>query len=270
VPEAFPPQKERGGKMIICLAGAENKINAKILAEENVENILVSFHTLKKNNLGVKDVVKVCGIKPRIIDSGAYSAKTSGAFISRYEYCEFLKRNCRLAEHYINLDVIYNAEETLKNQKRMEEEGFYPLPVFHCYSDFNYLRYYSKRYDLVCLGGIANLQSNVSLDWFEKCFRILKKDKTKAHACGIGSPTILRKFDWFSCDTLDWLCKNGQIFIPDNNTLKRIRFSDKGALALRRPVIEALGIDYKKLSDDKEKSRLNVRSFRWFEQRLRE
>jgi hypothetical protein len=255
--------------MKICFAGIENKINCKILAEENVPNVLGSFNILKKNNLEVRDVVKAFGKRPEIIiiDSSAYSVATSGAFVSRYEYSEFLKRNYRWYDHCINLDVIYNAEESLKNQKFLEEEGLHPLPVFHFGSDFKYLRYYSKRYDLVCLGGIATLQSNVSLGWFEKCFRILRKDKTKAHACGIGSPTILKKFDWFSCDTLDWLCRNGQIFVPDGNMLKRIRFSS-GPVALYKPIIQGLRIDYKKLDDDKEKSRLNVRSFLWFEQQL--
>lgn len=255
--------------MKIYFAGAENKINCRILSEENVPNILLSFHTLKKNNLEVKDVVKVFKNKPNIfLDSGAYSVATSGAIVSRYEYCEFVKRNEKWFEFYANLDVIYDAEQTLKNMKRIEEEGLHPIPVFHFGSDFKHLEYYSKRYDLVCLGGIASLQSNISLEWFEKCFRILKEDKTKTHAFGIGSPTILKKFDWFSCDTLDWLCKNGQIFVPDGNTLKRIRYGDSGKVALCRPVIEALGIDYKKLADDKEKSRLNVRSFHWFEQQL--
>lgn len=257
--------------MKICFAGAENKINCKILAEENVPNILGSFHNLKKNNLEVRDVLKVFKNKPNIIiDSGAYSVATSGAIVSRCECCEYFKKNYRHYDYCINFDVIGNAEETLKNQKRMEEEGLNPLPVFHFYKEgkFKYLEYYSKRYDLVCLGGIASLQSNVSLEWFEKCFRILKKDKTKAHALGIGSPVILKKFDWFSSDTLNWLCKNGQIFIPVGNTLKRIRLREKGVVALHRPIIEDLGIDYKKLDDDKEKSRLNIRSFLWFEQQL--
>jgi hypothetical protein len=127
------------------------------------------------------------------------------------------------------------------------------------------LIYYCHRCDLIGIGGIANVKVNI--EWLEKVFRILNKYKIKAHAFGTLNPQIITKFNWFSCDTTDWLSgfKYRRIFILDKGIPKRIRVEN----AFRfRSVIEYLGIDYHKLHDNVEKTRLNIRVLKEFENEL--
>jgi len=258
--------------MKIIFAGAEKKVHAELLAEENVKPMLsfVRIKTTKK----FKEIYKIFNEKI-VVDSGAFSAYNLGIDVGLYDYCHFLKRIDRYVKFYFNLDVIYDSEKTYSNQIKMESEGLSPVPVFHCYKNeeedykFEYLENYCKKYDFVGLGGIAS--SSINFRWLEKCFKILKKYKTRAHGLGVGSPITMKKFNWFSCDSTDWLngSTRNEVFVPDRTgLLKRVKGSQPELLYAAKPMIEYLDISYYSLQDTKERDRLNIRSFKYFEKIL--
>jgi hypothetical protein len=174
-------------RMRIIFAGAENKNHAGLLSEENVVNPMVSFARIKTARK-FKKIARMFDTK-LIVDSGAFSAHNLGIKVGLYDYCRFLRKVKKHVEFYFNLDVIGNSYITSANQKKMEGEGLSPIPVFHYGSKFGELEKLSRLYDLVGLGGIAS--TTINLKWLEKCFKILKKDKTKAHGLGVGSPNLL-------------------------------------------------------------------------------
>jgi len=82
------------------------------------------------------------------LDSGAYSAYSTGVPVNLGEYANFIKGLQKITDGltvYANLDVIGDPEATLANQKQMEEWGLNPLPCFHCGEDFNLLKTYVKK-----------------------------------------------------------------------------------------------------------------------------
>ena len=155
-----------------------------------------------------------------ILDSGAFSAFTRKKDIDIEEYIDFIKENERFLESYINLDVIGSAEKSWENQKYLESRGLNPLPVFHHSDDFKWLDK-CLEYDHFCLGGIADTPTNAKrVPFLDKCFRaICDKDgipKSKIHGLGVTSPSLLRRYPFYSVDSTSWLMSGatGVIIIP--------------------------------------------------------
>lgn len=137
------------------------------------------------------------------LDSGAYSAKSKGVEIDIYKYIEFIKEYKSDITVYANLDVIGDAEATLKNQKIMESEGLTPLPCFHRGEDWKYLDYYVANYDYIALGGVAQRKDkNHYTAWLNRCWDIIcdtpdGMPKVRVHGFGITSLDVMMKYPWY-------------------------------------------------------------------------
>jgi hypothetical protein len=103
--------------------------------------ILLSYHYIKNTDF----LDKLYPFFPDIfLDSGAFSAMSQGVHIDIVDYIAFVKQNKSKLKVYANLDVIGNAEATLKNQEIMEKAGLSPLPCFHYGEDKKYLQMYCE------------------------------------------------------------------------------------------------------------------------------
>lgn len=159
------------------------------------------------------------------LDSGAYSAHRKGVNINIHEYIDFIKQY--RFDWYANLDVIGDAEGTLKNQKIMEKAGLLPIPTFHAKEDFKYLKRYVDGYDYIALGGVAQLAKKAEA-WMEECFDIICDKqgypKTKVHGFAVTSNKLMFKFPWYSVDSTSWLMSssNGVILIPQTKNGKKL------------------------------------------------
>jgi len=128
---------------------------------------------------------------------------------------------------YANLDVIGDAEATLKNQRLMEKAGLKPLPTYHFGEDIKYLKMYIKDYDYVALGGVAIKRTKASLvSWLDQCFDLIcdpvtRLPKIKVHGFGITAVDIMLRYPWYSVDSTAWVqtSRMGTIYVP-RRTLK--------------------------------------------------
>jgi len=158
------------------------------------------------------------------LDSGAFSAFTQNQKIDIQEYIKFIKQNEEHIEIYANLDVIGDAEGTLKNQNIMEKAGLDPIPTFHFGEDVEYLRYYLKNYDHIALGGMVPI-SNVDLQgWLDDIFGNYICDKSgmptvKVHGFGMTAFTLMWRYPWYSLDSTSWLmtARMGGILVPQKS-----------------------------------------------------
>ena len=94
------------------------------------------------------------------LDSGAYSAWTSGKELLVEDYIEYIKEHKDYIDVYANLDVIGSAEGTWENQRKMEAAGSSPLPVYHVNEPLKYLDM-CMEYDYFAVGGMAKPSSSV-------------------------------------------------------------------------------------------------------------
>lgn len=143
------------------------------------------------------------------MDSGAFSAKAQNQEIALGEYSRYL---LRLKPHcYAGLDVIGNAEKTLKNQEKMEKEyGLNPIPTFHMEEDVKYLYPMIDKYDYIALGGMVF--SKNTKQWLDEVWSIIlrKKPTLKVHGFGMSDQSLIMRYPWYSVDSSSF--KSGKRF----------------------------------------------------------
>ena len=132
------------------------------------------------------------------------------------EYIEFIHKYKNQLTGYVNLDIIYNAEESWENQKYMEENGLRPIPVFHYGEDFKWWKYYVDNYDYVGIGGVAG---GITLQQFttslgNKAFEYIAKTnpRIKVHGFAVTSVNLIKRFSFFSVDSV---AGNSMLLIKD-------------------------------------------------------
>jgi hypothetical protein len=193
------------------------------LPEAGFKDILCSFHYYKK------DFETIAKIKDAgctlFIDSGAFSAKHAGAEINIDEYSEYLlKVDPEIA---VSLDVINNAEATLKNWEYMKEKGTRAMPTFHTKEPMEFLHHYVDNCDYIALGGMVG-DFDV-LQWLDDVWTYIINNKPtlKVHGFGMTTTDTIYKYPWYSFDSSSF--KAGKRFgrIPQFNGKKLYNISMK-------------------------------------------
>lgn len=158
-------------------------------------DILASFY-------GMKSLEKSPYCDSLFIDSGAYSAYKQNITIDIDAYVAFIRKYKELITVYPNLDVIGDAEGTLKNQRYLESCDLSPIPCFHYGEDFDYLVRYCD-HDYIAIGGVAQLADGTAiLQFLDYCWRLILKHnpKLKVHGFAINDENIISRYPWHSID----------------------------------------------------------------------
>lgn len=202
---------------------------------------------------------KVC----LFLDSGAFSAHTQGIKIDIDEYAAFIKKNKKYIDHYANLDVIGDAEASLKNQKYLEKLGLKPIPVFHYGEDISYLKYYIKNYAYLGIGGTVSVSRIDRRKWLDMLFSQYLCDqktglpKVKIHGFGLSSFSLMLRYPWYSVDSTTWVKAGsvGSIFVPKYKQGRWIYSEDahKITVSLKSPSLKEHGKHYNTLSKEEQK-----------------
>lgn len=170
------------------------------------------------------------------LDSWWYTILKQWLKISVNDYADFLKEYWKYFEVIANMDT-WDTKETLENQKILEATWNYILPVYHTFEYINGNRdlfiQYCKKYPYVALWGVVSnkLSKKELLNFFNYCFKIAMKYKTKLHWFWVTSNSLLRQYPFYSVDSTSWLMtvkynwysqfKNWAIYTVDWNTLKK-------------------------------------------------
>ncbi len=164
----------------------------------------------------------------------AYSKKDSGAAqmvadftfnanadVRKYikNYAEFIKKYHAQLMEYVNLDIIYNADESWKNQQYLESEGLRPIPVYHFGEDIKHWKRMVDNYDYIGIGGVAG---GVTLGQFvnfaDPAFEYLWQTKPdcKVHGFAVTSHQLMTRYPFWSVDSTTWLkhAAYGNIMAP--------------------------------------------------------
>ena len=170
----------------------------RYLSGAGLNNILCSYYYYKKNPELIIDLIE--GGVNVFIDSGAFSAKFSGAEIDIDEYSKFVIQTG--STFYAGLDVIGDAAATKKNQKYMEDEyGLNPIPTFHLGSRLEDALELAGNYEYIALGGIA-MGDGVDPALEGLFNQILKVNPNiKTHGFAVTNTILMEKYPWESVDS---------------------------------------------------------------------
>lgn len=155
-----------------------------------------------------------------VLDSGAYSALTSGVKI---ELSKFIDDSAKLlqTDHTLHrvfaLDVIGDPEATARNAEEMNRQGIPAVPTFHYGSPLHYLKHLAKTYDRLALGGLAQrgsgghgtkLMLSQRMKFINDCLKI--SGPRWVHAFGCADARLVMKFPLSSVDASTWAYSIGR------------------------------------------------------------
>ena len=235
--------------MHLYLAGGENSAWLKAIEQAGVQKSLFSYFHLdvKDNRMRNVDTVLRTIAESQLcifLDSGGFSAFTQGVEIDLDKYIEFIRRFEDILTVYANLDVIGDAAGTQRNQAYMEKRGLRPLPAFHFGSDLKVLKRMADKYDYLALGGLVPLAMSPRklMGWLDRCFSVIR-DQAKVHGFGMTGIPMLKRYPWYSVDSMSWLggtmrgeiytFKDGKLLLTkttkeDSATAASMKYTDHG------------------------------------------
>lgn len=157
----------------------------------------------------IKDFSIYKGRKSFLLDSGAFSANTLWKKINIDDYIKFIKEHKEDITTYACLDVIGDAEWTLKNQKYMEACWLNPMPTFHLWSDIKNFEYLVNNYDYIGLGWTVPYAKDQQKlrRFFDYCFSYVFKHKlkTKFHWWWMTNYKLMVRYPFYTVDSTWWL-----------------------------------------------------------------
>jgi hypothetical protein len=211
-------------KMKIYHVTAGRKDEVRAIKAARPSRLLLSYFYFRRKSL--VEFISSLGYRPEIlIDSGAWSAFNSGVEISVVNYMNYLQENRDLIDQYISMDVIGDSELSLFFWNVMRRKGFSPIPVYHYKEDEKYLKYYTKRSNIIAIGGtVPEPNKRLVADWV----RLITwtYPEIKFHLLGSSSRKIIDTVDLHSVDSSTWImqAKNGRPeHIPGTSTEPKIK-----------------------------------------------
>lgn len=155
------------------------------------------------------------GFRDWVLDSGAYSALTSGKQIDLHKYIddagELLGSDSGLQVVFA-LDVIGDPEASARNAETMWENGIEAVPTFHFGSDWGYLEALVKSYPKIAFGGLVGrgagghggkTSPNDRLRFLEGCFA--RAWPKWIHGFGCCDKRLLLRLPFAAVDSTTWL-----------------------------------------------------------------
>ena len=184
-------------------------------------------------------------------DSGAFSAFAAGATIDLDAYAAWLKQHGERFAVYANLDVIGNPQATWDNQRRLEDRGLTPLPVFHTGESFDWLERYCETYPYIALGGMVPYVGRTGLlRWILKCFQIAG-ERAVFHGFGVSGWEVLKSFRWHSCDSSSWCAgpRWGWLYAFDRTGFTHVDIGNPRDCAKKGSLLSSYGYRPSEFSD---------------------
>lgn len=135
-----------------------------------------------------------------LLDSGAFTAWKAGKPIKLDDYCRFIESLPIRPWRYFTLDVIGDAEASMRNYEIMLERGFKPLPIFTRGENLSALDQYYKTSDVVGIGGLVGTRGNKG---FINGVMKAVGDR-RVHWLGFTSLEYLKKYRPYMCDSSSW------------------------------------------------------------------
>lgn len=162
-------------------------------------NVLVAYPYFSEGIVSVLERNKDYRL---IVDSGAFSAYNCGLDIKLPDYCDFLRMLHKRLPKFesVQLDVVFNHEETEINYNKMMDMGLNTNPVFTRGAPISYLMDLLAKDKYVFVGGV---QGGSGAREFAKF--VLERSKGKrVHYLAFVRSEFLKYYKPYSTDASSW------------------------------------------------------------------
>lgn len=185
------------------VAANKSSVEIEVLEQVQPPRLLCSYHYFRNKPLSV--YMDQIGYRPEImLDSGAYSAYTSGKQVNLDDYCAYIEANKDAITDYVSLDILGDSAASLEVWQEMRRRGFDPIPVFHYEQPEHILEAYlaagAKR---IALGGTVPIRNKAAVaEWIRL---ITWQYPAQYHLLGSSSRRIINHCDIESADASTWI-----------------------------------------------------------------
>ncbi len=266
--------------MLVYFACSHSNKYVRLLEEENVDNVLISFaffKTLKQT----RDLFKDYKPKNVIVDSGAFSVWTRNEKIDIDDYAQFcLDMKEYFSESnvsFVNLDVLPgrfgrrpsdkeredSAQKGWDNMLYLESKGLKVIPVFHQHEDFKWLDRLREHTDYIGISPANDVSMNEKLNWLNQVFKVIKAT-IRTHGFAVTAYDQLVNYPFYSVDSSSWTApaRFGSIPMLTNTGIKVFKYKDKNAILKNWNTISQVGIDDLSSQDDwRHRVRLSIKQY---------
>jgi hypothetical protein len=206
-------------------------------------NILLSYAYHYRTDLHEVRKKLICG--RLMIDSGAFTAHTSGAVIGLQDYGNYLLENRGAWDTAVTLDVIGDPVASRANTLKLHGMGLPVMPVFtrnDSLAEFDAM-VRDSRY--VCVGGAGGMSQTALLKRVALLQRRAEDLGGGVHALGMGAIAHLLKARPYSSDAsnISGAFRFGTIMIFDGRAVRGIGVRDKDGMRANLSTLHAHGVD---------------------------
>lgn len=206
-------------------------------------NVLLSYAYHAKTNLAAFRKDQICG--RLLIDSGAFTAYTTGKQISLTEYAEFLTTWQGSWDHAVTLDVIGDPVATRKQTIKMHGMGLPVMPVFTRGDTIAEFDAMVKDSGYVCVGGLVGLPG----PQMERRITLLQRRAQEhgggIHALGVGSVSTLARAKPYSADasSISGSFRFGTVMVFADGRIINVPVTDRAKLLKHREAMLSHDMD---------------------------
>lgn len=182
------------------------------------------------------------------VDSGAYSAATSGTTIRTEDYIEWVRK----WQHRLTVasapDVIGDAVGTERETLLMQAAGLKipVLPVYHVGEPWPVLAKMAAESEYIALGGMVPYakRGDFLKAWCTKAFTMIPK-KTKVHGFGMTNWRTMQLFPWYSVDSSSWTSwvRYGQFQLFDRGKMVDVQMTNRQQLLKQGDLLRRYGLN---------------------------
>lgn len=161
-------------------------------------NLLMSYAFHGRTDLHEARKRMPCG--RILIDSGAFTAWSTGKVIKLEEYAEFLQRYSGAWDHAVTLDTIGDPIATRKNTMKLHAMGIPVMPVFTVGDTLTEFDSMIRDAGYVCVGGTVGMNKEHQTRRLAMLQRRAENLGGGIHALGVGATDALVRIKPYSAD----------------------------------------------------------------------
>lgn len=206
-------------------------------------NMLLSYAYHARANLAEEKRNIHCG--RLMIDSGAFTAHTTGKTIHLKEYAEYLDHWKGHWDHAVTLDVIGDPAKSKVNTRKLHNQGLPVMPVFTRGESLKEFDAMVKDVGYVCVGGGVGMSTKQLTQRTALLQRRAEQLGGGIHALGVGSTRMLRSARPYSADSsnISGSLAFGKLYFFDGIHLRNLNVKDRKSLTRYRQELSLAGFD---------------------------
>ncbi|ONH58383.1 hypothetical protein CcI49_23290 [Frankia sp. CcI49] len=193
-------------------------------------NLLLSYALNASVDLAAVRTNLVCG--QMMIDSGAFTAHSSGRPIELGAYAWYLERWRGHWDHAITLDVIGDPAATRANTRKLHDRGLPVMPVFTRGDSLAEFDAMVREVGYVCVGGLVGMPGEAQAARVGMLQRRAERLGGGIHALGVGALSVLRRARPYSADAsnISVQFRYGGIAYFDGRDVRQVTVADHAAI----------------------------------------